>query len=223
MHPGIWLGFGDINGHDFWRNKGRTVHDRFVSEPVAAGDKLTFAAESRLIGADEKPLGRITHRWTIHARPAGWLLVWQATIHADDRQLVLGDQEEMGFGARIATPWIEKKGGRIVNSAGQQTAAVTWGQAADWCDYSGAVGEQSAGIMLMTSKQNFRPSWWHNRDYGLMVANPFGRAAMKQGDKSSLVIAAGQQLTLCFGALVHQGQGTDLASEFQFFEQSAAQ
>ena len=25
MHPGLWLAFGDINGADFWRNKGRVL------------------------------------------------------------------------------------------------------------------------------------------------------------------------------------------------------
>lgn len=29
MHPGVWLAFGDINGEDFWRNKGRMEHVRF--------------------------------------------------------------------------------------------------------------------------------------------------------------------------------------------------
>jgi hypothetical protein len=32
MHPGIWMAFGDLNGTDIWRNKGRVVHERFVQE-----------------------------------------------------------------------------------------------------------------------------------------------------------------------------------------------
>jgi hypothetical protein len=35
-------------------------------------------------------------------------------------------------------------------------------------------------LTLMTDPANFRPAWWHNRDYGLMVANPFGQEAMNQ-------------------------------------------
>ena len=27
----------------------------------------------------------------------------------------------------------------------------------------------------MPAPSNFRTSWWHNRDYGVFVANPFGR------------------------------------------------
>ena len=48
------------------------------------------------------------------------------------------------------------------------------------------------GITLLTDPKSFRPSWWHNRDYGVFVANPFGRAAMKQGDKSAVTVKRGE-------------------------------
>lgn len=57
----------------------------------------------------------------------------------------------------------------------------------------------------MADLSNFRPSWWHNRDYGVFVANPFGREAMKQGAKSALVVKPGSQLRLRFGAVLHSG------------------
>jgi hypothetical protein len=41
MHPGIWLAFGDINGHDFWRNKGHIEHVRFIVSPSADAERLT--------------------------------------------------------------------------------------------------------------------------------------------------------------------------------------
>ena len=34
MHPGIWLSFGDLNGHDYWRLKARTKHVRFFELPA---------------------------------------------------------------------------------------------------------------------------------------------------------------------------------------------
>ena len=36
MHPGIWLAFGDLDGEDFWRNKGRVVHKEFTQGPTSA-------------------------------------------------------------------------------------------------------------------------------------------------------------------------------------------
>ena len=219
MHPGIWLGFGDISGHDFWRNKAAMEHVRFVSEPQIADGRLTFSNECRLKTGSGQTIGSLTNAFTLLRRPSGWLLVWDATFHADQGPLVFGDQEEMGFGARVSTPFTETNGGLIRSSAGKQTAKETWGQSARWCDYSGN-GPQAGGIMLMAGEKNFRESWWHNRDYGVFVANPFGREAMKQGQKSSVEIAKGQSLQLRFGALVHDGQQNDLAGEYKTFLES---
>jgi putative membrane-bound dehydrogenase-like protein len=219
MHPGIWLGFGDISGHDFWRNKAAMEHVRFVSEPQIADGRLTFSNECRLKTGSGQVLGSLTNAFTLMRRPSGWLLVWDATFHADQGPLVFGDQEEMGFGARVATPFTEKNGGVIRSSSGKQTAKETWGQPAKWCDYSGT-GPKSGGIQLMSREKNFRESWWHNRDYGILVANPFGREAMKQGPKSSVEIRKGQALQLRFGALIHDDQQIDLAGEYKVFLES---
>lgn len=218
MHPGVWLGFGDISGNDFWRNKSRIDHVRFTEPPGAEGDNLTFSTESRLLMSDRQPLCRLICRFTLTSRPSGWLLIWDATFHADKRDVAFGDQEEMGFGARVATPITEKNGGRVVNSDGLQTAAGTWGRPAKWCDYAGKVGDLEGGLTLMAAPSNFRESWWHNRDYGVFVANPFGRAAMKQGEQSVVTVKRGESLRITFGALMHDGIDIDTAAEFAAFE-----
>jgi hypothetical protein len=219
MHPGIWLGFGDISGQDFWRNKAAMEHVRFVAPPTFQKGQLQFATECRLKSNQGESLCSLTNEITLMARPSGWMLSWTATFRADQSTIVFGDQEEMGFGARVATLFTEKNGGTIRSSSGKQTAKETWGQPAKWCDYSGS-GPQAGGIMLMAGEQNFRDSWWHNRDYGVFVANPFGREAMKQGQTSSVEIAKGQALQLRFGALLHDGQQIDLAGEYNFFLES---
>lgn len=33
QHPGLWMGFGDLNGIDFWRNEGTIQHVRFGRKP----------------------------------------------------------------------------------------------------------------------------------------------------------------------------------------------
>ena len=76
--------------------------------------------------------------------------------------------------------------------------------------------------MLMASPGNFRESWWHNRDYGVFVANPFGREAMKQGARSSIPVAKGETLQIAFGALVHDHREFDSAAEFTIFEKFLA-
>ena len=204
MHPGLWLAFGDINGQDFWRNKGRIEHVRFVESPQARRGRLTFATECRLVASNGTRVYSLTNRFALTRLPLAWLLVWEATFRSDESDFTFGDQEEMGFGVRVATAMAEKNGGLITSSAGVQSAKKTWGQPADWGDYSGTTDGHAVGIMLMPDPKNFRPSWWHNRDYGLMVANPFGRAAMKQGAKSRVTVKRGETFRLCFGAAIHQ-------------------
>lgn len=217
MHPGLWLGFGDISGTDFWRNMGTIEQLRFSEPPVVAADQLTFATESRLVTADGNVLCNLTCRFTLVERSTGWLLIWDATMRSDEREFTFGDQEEMGFGARVATPLTEKNGGIITSSAGRNTAAKTWGQTAQWCDYSGTSQDTRVGITLMAAPDNFRESWWHNRDYGAFVANPFGRSAMKQGAPSRLIIKPGSSLHIQFAASAHDTDDYDAAKAYEDF------
>jgi hypothetical protein len=215
MHPGIWLGFGNLSGEDFWRNKGRMEHVRFVDRPSTAQERLAFATESRLVGSEGAVLGEMISRYELQTRPAGWRLSWEATFQPGTGELVFGDQEEMGLGVRVATALTEKNGGLITSSTGRRTAEQTWGQPASWCDYAGKIDGRRVGVTILPAAGNFRESWWHNRDYGVFVANPFGRAAMKQGEESSVVVARGEQFRIGYSVVVHEGDGYDPDAEWR--------
>ena len=217
MHPGIWLAFGDISGQDYWRNKAKIEHLRFIELPTVTQDRLSFATDNLLRTTNGAPLCSLTNRFELVALRNAWLLIWEATFRSQDHDITFGDQEEMGFGARVATAMTEKNGGLITSSTGQQSAKKTWGQSADWCDYSGTVDGQPLGITLMPDPKNFRASWWHNRDYGVFVANPFGREAMKQGAKSSVLVKRGESFRQRFAAAIHQGNSTQAASLHKLF------
>jgi len=223
MHPGLWLAFGDISGNDFWRNKAVIKHERFIEPPAVRDGVLTFTTENTLLTTNGQPLCAQTSRVTLAARPCGYLLIWEVTFKAGARDFVLGDQEEMGLGVRVATAITQKNGGVIRNSAGGEGAKATWGRTADWCDYSGVIGERRVGVLLMPDPRNFRPSWFHNRDYGLMVANPFGRNAFTKGGKSAVVVKKGEAFRLRFGVLTRAavwGQDVDLAAEYEHFKRT---
>lgn len=217
MHPGIWLAFGDVSGVDFWRNKGRIEHVRFIESPAVRDGRLTFATECRLRTPDGRNLCSLTNRFVLAVQTDAALLTWEATFRSDDGDFSFGDQEEMGFGARLATAITEKNGGMILSSRGLQTAKATWGQPAEWCDYSGEVNGLRVGVALLADQGNFRSSWWHNRDYGVFVANPFGRAAMKQGDKSTVTVKRGENFRLRFGAAIHVGPEFDPGAAYRDF------
>ncbi len=204
MHPGIWMAFGDLDGTDVWRNKGRVVHETFIEPPTGSPGKGTFSVRNRYETADGQLICREVGRRTFLVRPTGYLLLWDSTFSAD-QQFYFGDQEEMGLGLRMATPLAVKseKGGRILDSEGRQNETAIWGKTAKWCDYSGPIDGKFAGIAIMPHPNNFRPCWWHTRDYGFLVANPFGRAAFRAGPSSKLVVEPDTPLRLRFGVLIH--------------------
>jgi len=219
-HPGIWLAFGDISGQDFWRNKGRVIHERFVEKPAGGAGEGRFAAENRYVAAGgESTVCREIARYTFLVRPEGYLLLWDSTFSADE-PFSFGDQEEMGLGLRVATPLAVDSGGTILDAEERKNGSEVWGQASAWCDYSGTIEGRHAGLAIFCHPANFRPSWFHARDYGLLVANPFGRRAFGKGDASQVVVKPGETLRLRYGVLVHigpEGSRPDLMAAYADF------
>ncbi|MFG0335475.1 MAG: DUF6807 family protein, partial [Maioricimonas sp. JB049] len=206
MHPGIWLAFGDLDGADFWRNKARIEHVRFIEPPAGSTASGTFVEEKRYLRDDGSEICRERFRCMIIPRPHGRLLVWDSTF-TGKRSFAFGDQEEMGLGMRVATPLSEVEGGRLRDSEGRTRASLIWSHSARWCDYSGAIDGQPAGMTLMSHPDNFRESWLHARNYGFVAANPFGRKAMNKGPLSSITVEPGASLRLRFAVWIHSGDG----------------
>jgi Family of unknown function (DUF6807) len=228
FHPGIWLAFGDINGSDFWRIAARVRHAGFVEPPRGGNGEGGFAVRNQYL--DQKDPSKIVceeiARYRFVVRPAGYLLLWDSAFYSD-HEFAFGDQEEMGLGFRVATPLRVEQGGegkpapgngRILDSEGRKNEHEVWGNSAAWCDYSGTMAGQSVGMTIFCHPDNFRPSWFHARDYGLLEANPFGRQSFGKGEKSSVVVRPGETLRLRYGILVHsgsKGSEPDLAKAYQ--------
>lgn len=217
FHPAIWMSFGDISGSDYWRTAARVRHAGFAEAPKGGRGKGAFAVRNEYLDQTDpsKVVCEEVARYTFITRPAGYLLRWDSTF-SSDREFTFGDQEEMGLGFRVATPIrVEKKSeddedllpgnGTILDSEGRKNGDEVWGNSADWCDYSGDMAGQRVGLTLFCHPKNFRPSWFHARDYGLLEANPFGRQAFGRGEKSSVVVKPGEKLRLRYGVLVHSG------------------
>ena len=80
----------------------------------------------------------------------------------------------------------------MTDSEGRKNGAEIGGNSADWCDYSGTLDGQHVGMTIFCHPDNFRPSWFHARDYGFLAANAFGRAAFHKGEPSKVVVEAGR-------------------------------
>lgn len=211
LHTGIWLSFGDLSGCDYWRLKARTEQVRFVEEPQGTKGRGSFAVVNRYLTPDGQ--GTVTEetcRYVVRTVPQGYLLEIASEFRPGDRELVFGDQEEMGLGIRVATPLNvdRQQGGRILDSAGRRNGAEVWGQTAEWCDYAGPLagpqGQRWVGLTVLAGPENFRACWSHARDYGFLAMNPFGRKAFTQQEASRVVVKPGETLKLRYGIVVHE-------------------
>ncbi len=202
MHPGVWLAFGDINGEDFWRNKARIDHVAFTAAPAVVGGRLTFATRNRLMALDATVIATQDLRVTIarHGDHA-FLLTLESGIQGNERELVFGPQEEMGLGVRVATGLTEKGGGMVVNSDGLTGAKTVWGKPAAWAAYSRQVDGRVRGVAIFPGSSNPNPSWWHSRDYGVIVANGFGPLVLPASADGKVVVKKGDTLSLRYGVL----------------------
>lgn len=205
MHPGIWLAFGDIDGTDFWRNKGTVRHDGFVDKPAVENGEIKFAQRKRYVAPDGRTVCSEVFRCDLRPFASGLLIELDSTF-SSDHDFYFGDQEEMGLGIRVATSITEKRGGRISDSAGRAGADDVWSQSAAWVDYSGIAGDTEIGMTILCHPENFRASWMHARDYGLIAANAFGRAAMQHGPPDRTVVHAGETFRLRYGVFIHEGK-----------------
>ncbi len=224
-HPGIWLAFGDMNGDDFWRNRARVRHVRFVEKPSAGGDTATFVVENSYESSNEPSSVVCTERCTysFFAKADGFYLIIDS-VFSSENGFAFGDQEEMGLGVRIASRYTVEHGtGTIQNSEGGVDEDGTWGRAADWCSYYGTSDDTRVGITIMPSPENFRRSWFHTRDYGLVVANPFGEKAMTGPSDdtvspSTINVEAGGEFRIGFGVHVFSARDLDSTASYTTYK-----
>ena len=123
---------------------------------------------------------------------------------------------------------VEAKGAhsQLVNANEKSGEKQVWGMPSDWCDYSGEVEGKHAGIAIFDDPKNPYRASWHSRGYGLMAANPFGRAesgfpAMK-GKHVLVKLAKGEHLKLRYAIYLHAGDAKEgkVAEAFERFKRA---
>jgi hypothetical protein len=219
FHPGLWLAFGNLGGADSWRLKAKVEVSNFVKEFGGDAVGREIGTINRYWSEDrQRVICTEVARHVWQTRPHGMLLTVDAEFSSDDADFAFGDQEEMGLGVRMHTPLTVAagKGGRILDAAGNINEKNVWGKSSPWCDYAGPLDGRFVGVMIMSHPKNFRPPWWHVRDYGLMVANPFGKSALGHGERSSVVVKRGEKFRWRLGVLLH-----DHANEKEFDPEAA--
>ncbi|MSR32318.1 MAG: hypothetical protein EXR99_12525 [Gemmataceae bacterium] len=201
MHPGLWLAFGNLSGFDYWRNKARVLNTRFDLDEFPEKGSLGFKLTNHYLKG-LKPGASVlceeTSSFQLSKKGDTYVLDWTARFRSTTEEITFGDQEEMGLGVRVNTLLSVKKGGRIQNQEGGVNEKGTWGKQSGRCEYSGKLEGKTAGLSIEPQAGNFRISWFHSRDYGLMVANPFGRKAFTKREESSHRVPKGEVFQLGF-------------------------
>jgi hypothetical protein len=215
-----------VKGVDFWSES--PGHGKIVC--VSVGDPEPSASTARIATHNEwrAPDGTkiLDEVRTIAVRNLGdaRLMILDIDLHASVCPITFGDTKEGSMGVRVndqirlaSNKKDTIKNDGTITSADGSTATVgakdnlpMWGKRADWHDYSGTVDGKAVGITLFDHPKNAHRAAWHTRAYGLLAANPFGRAsfpATKGEERARL--AKGEHLKLRYGLLLHSGNAKE--------------
>jgi hypothetical protein len=212
-----------VEGVDYWsEHAGHGVIRCIVRHTNAGESHLDTRNEWRT--ADGTKIMDEQRTIQLHHFGDARLFVIDIDLHASVCPITFGDTKEGSFGVRVNDAIRVAKGnGKIENADGKVGEGPCWGRVSAWCDYSGQIDGKTVGIAVLDDPKNPYPACWHVRAYGLMAANPFGRAksgfpAMK--DRTDLAkLAKGEHLRLRYGLLIHNGDAKSgkVAEHYQRF------
>ena len=97
----------------------------------------------------------------------------------------------------MASSLVLKEGLTVMCADGRVGAKKIWGTVDQWVEYSGVAQNAQVGIRVTPDKSNVRTAWWHTRDYGVFVANPFGKRSLPAG-AADFCLPKGEPLELKF-------------------------
>ena len=222
-HTGLWFSYDDVNGTKLWENDpsytkphiGRIV----VRSAEWKGDVLAAVMEWR------DPQGKVllveNRKMTFPADPKLRMIDFEIGLTAANQDVTFGDTKEGAFAIRLAEPFTERKGGRMVDSEGRVGMAKVWGKRANWVDYTAEIDGERLGVAIFDHPSNPRhPTYWHARDYGLFALNPFGQNAFDPDkEESHWKLPQGRTLTFRWRVVIHPGDAesghvADLYREF---------
>jgi hypothetical protein len=211
-HKSIWVAYGECGNVDNWAEEeghGWQRHQRF--ERLVSGRVYgEIAAKNHWCHPGGRKQFEEARTLRFYNLPGGVRLFDIAvTFHMTEKAVTFRDTKEGGLvSVRVATAMDVENGGKIENGYGGIDENETWGKPAPWCDYSGTVGGQDAGIAIFDHETNPRyPTGWHVRNYGLMTANCFAwrhynPEARRKGD---MKFRKGQKTTWRYRLYIHRG------------------
>ena len=221
----VWFCHGDVipegidlkgkHAVDFWSEA--AGHGRIVCTEANIGKGTQLVTKNEWQMADGVKILDEVRTVAMSEVAGGRLYTFECKLTASVCPITFGDTKEGSFGVRVndAMRTEVATGGTVTSSDGTVASAPAkdnlpmWGKLADWHDYSGTVNDKQAGIAIFDHPKNPSRAAWHTRGYGLMAANPFGRAKsgfpIYKGNTDLVKIEKGKSLTFQYAIFVHDG------------------
>jgi hypothetical protein len=242
-HPhqvGLSMTYGDVDGADFWNNKGEyddepkgkhpapgmIVH-RSVDEVRGGRGQGTLTASSDWVMPDGRVAFHEKTRFVFHAGEKRRAIDRIGTWTAPDKQVRLPDNKEGMLALRVANslelPQKKKNPdgtGKYLSSEGVEGEEV-WGKRARWLMLTGQVEGETVTIAILDHPTNPGfPTYWHARPYGLFAANPLGQQVFSEGkERLNFSIGPGASIRWAHRVVVLSGGAAprDIEAEYQAF------
>ncbi|RMG42027.1 MAG: hypothetical protein D6725_00365 [Planctomycetota bacterium] len=203
-HKGLWVAVDEVNGIDFWAEKGKIVNQHIQTIPARGDRPARLKVTNHWQSLDGQTVVR--ERTTFSFFPDR-MIVLDIELQAVAEQVTFDDTKEGFAGFRMVDSMREREGGHVVNAEGLTGTKNCWGKTSKWVDYYGPVRGKTYGVTWFDHPGNFRPSRYHVRDYGLFAISPFGPRAYSKGKlpASPVKLKRGETLRIRYGFYVHDG------------------
>jgi hypothetical protein len=217
-HKGIWFSIDEVNGLKHWA-EGHKIVNKSVELVTPKGETAVMKLVNHWVNEKDEPVLEETTTVRIHSSR---LIDYDAQLKAVGQPVTFGHTKEGMFGVRVPNSMREfMEQGKVISEEGVQTTKKLWGQPAKWIDYQGKVGNTMFGVTVMDHPDNFRPSRYHVRDYGLFAISPFGDPEYSGGKVQTPEheLKAGESVRLRYAAYPHRGDEKEgkVAEAFQTF------
>lgn len=199
-HKGIWVAIDEVSGNKHWAEQSKIVN--VAGDSSSEGNPADLTLQNHWLDKNDKPILEETTKISIFPNR---LMIYDITFKALDKPVTFDDTKEGLFGFRMVDSMRENETGKVVNSDGLKGSKQAWGKTADWVDYYGQIDGKTFGVALMDHPDNFRPSRYHVRNYGLFSISPFGEQSYAKQGAKPVTLEPGKTLRLRYGLYIHAG------------------
>ncbi len=219
-HRGIWVTVDEVNELKHWRESNR-VECQSAEITVPAGDHAELIVVNHWLDANSPPQPVLKETTTIRIF-SNRLMVFNIELTPLIPSVTFGDTKEGFLAFRFDDPLKGDRTGKIRNADGLEGEAGCWGKPSAWIDYVGQFEQDQVGVALFDHPQNFRPSRYHVRNYGLYTISPFGEGAYQNAPEKAAPITltpTDRPLRLRYGMFIHSGSlaSGDVAATYEAY------